>query len=411
MRTPATEARGFALMVMLLLVLALAVLGTAALMTASDDRAAAASVFESGRAFYAAEAGLSAVLETWDQAHYDTALPEPGDSTVVGWFAIENRCEYRVVVRRVDGDGDPLLYSLSSTGRTPGLRAAQRTVSMVVRTHAPLPTNAVTVNGALEISGDATFLGACADVHANGASFEVSGAVTTDGAVSGTGDVLVSGSVQDPFGNPVAETDFASPQYIPDLDPMEYCASADYFLRGGFLVDVAAGDSADILGAASNGWEYTGTVYVTSHANPVTGWICADDDVQIAHNVGSPGSPTSLTILSRGSISAPSDPFLGADHPAGILFMAAGDLAISGNPGGTANYAGLLYADGQCEVTGAPRIQGMLVCRDAANPPSSEDWVTLSRVTDDAEFTYGCAPLLDRDARPIRERAWTQGVN
>ena len=407
---PKSDRRGFALPAMLLLIVVLSLLGTVSLATTDHDRSAASATLESQRAFYAAEAGIGATLELWNQSYYDGALPAPGDSTVIGWTAVENRCDYRVVVRRVDGDRGRAVYSITSTGRGPSLRGGQRTASLMVREEIVLPGNAVTMNGALEISGNPTIQGACGNTHVNGSPFQINGTVNTGGTVSGTGNVTVGGNLEDLNGNPVSEVDNADPQPIPDLDPLRYCNEADYWLRNGYIVRVAQNDSLDIDGSTGYGWKYSGTIYSTDNNNPASGTICADDDIEVGNPIGSSLAPKAMTLISSKSITIPGNPYLVVDHSMSILMMAGGDLKINGNGNsGANNYDGILYADAQCEISGTPNIHGMLVCRDASNPAGSEDWVSDNSISGDAEITYNCGMTNpEYPVTPLNGRAWSQ---
>lgn len=404
---------GFAMPAMILLVLVLSLLGTASLLVSNDDRSAAASTLEGGRAFYAAESGLAATVETWNLEHYDTIVPRAGDSTTIAWTALENRCEYRVVVRNL-GYKSRDFYSITSTGRGPGLRGGQRTVSLVVKAKPVFPGNAITADGDLEISGNPTITGMCSGTHVNGANFHLEGSITSDGSMSGTGDVTVSGNIKDSDGNPVTPQDYSDPQQVDDLDPMDYCGDADYFLRGGYLVDLAADDSTNIGWGSSGGWTYSGTKYSTSQSNPTaSGTVCADDDIEIVNQVGSSSTPTPMTLISSKSISLTGNPYITGSHPDGILIMAGGDVLIAGNAGaGSTNYEGLIYADAQCTNSGTPNIQGTLVCRDEANPAGSEDWALETKINGNVDIVYNCGNFFGGDpVVPIEERPWSQVLN
>lgn len=405
---------GFALPAMLLLVMVLSMLGTASLTTTGADRSAGASMLEAQRAFYTAEAGMNAVMEQWDQDHYDTIIADPGDSTVVGWTTVENGCEYLTDVRRIDASPYRRFYSVTSTGRSQGLRRAQRTVSLVLRERFILPSNAFTAGGDLTISGNAEVVGECGNLHTNGTNLAISGNITMGGSVSGSGIVsVVGGSAQDTLGNPVNPDDFVAPQPIPDLDPLMHCQDADYYLRGGYLVDLAADDSVSVTGSGSGGWRYNGGVYTTSGSGPAGGIVCADDDVDLGMGLGSPGSPLPISVLSAASIDVGGNPYITGVHPEGILLMAGGDIRISGNPtGSNANYEGLIYADAQCRLTGTPIINGMFVCRDAPNPAGSLNLAMTTAIAGDVVIRYNCNTTFQGDpVEPIHQRAWDQVID
>ncbi len=108
------DERGNALPAIIVLMVVLGVMTVAALRTTSDDRLAAQNVRENTRAFYAAEAGLNAVVANWGSLQYDTLMAAPGDSADLGWATVpENGTTYRAVLQQVDNG----LYNLVTEGR------------------------------------------------------------------------------------------------------------------------------------------------------------------------------------------------------------------------------------------------------------------------------------------------------
>ncbi len=109
--------RGFALPAVLFVMAILGVLAVGSMMTTGDDRQAANGVREGTRAFYAAEAGLNAVLANWATAEYDTLITETGGTLDLGAATLpENGTTYRARIRRIDdGTGDHL-YTLAVRG-------------------------------------------------------------------------------------------------------------------------------------------------------------------------------------------------------------------------------------------------------------------------------------------------------
>ena len=393
---------------MLLLIVVLSLLGTVAITTTDNDRSAASSMLESQRAFYAAEAGMNAILEQWNQDHYDTIIDRPGDSTVVGWTSIENGCAYLTNVRRIDAGYYRRFYSVTSTGRGEGLRGGQRTVTLILRERFIIPGNALTSGGNITITGTANIVGQCGNVHANGPVFGLGSNVTVSGGVSGSG--IVTGTPEDTLGNPVTPQTFQPQQEIPDLDPLMHCQTTNYWLRGNYLVRVATNDSLLITGGGAGGWRYNGTVYSTTAAPPASGTYCATDDINVGTNIGTEASPLGISLLSSHSIDVGGNPRIFGVHPEGILLMAGGDVRITGTAGGVAqHYEGLIYADAQCELNGTVRIEGNFLCRNGAQPVGSNALALETRIVGTATIRYDCNTSFQGDpVEPIRERAWGQ---
>jgi hypothetical protein len=143
---------GFALAAVLFVIVLLSALGLAAILTTGDERAAGRALRESAKAFYAAEAGLNAVVAGWDLAGYDTLLTVPGDSLDLGWQTLENGAGYRALVRRQDGGSGPRIFSITVTGRGPGGLGGQRVLSVVLRG----TRVTITVDGTFKIAGNMT---------------------------------------------------------------------------------------------------------------------------------------------------------------------------------------------------------------------------------------------------------------
>ena len=122
---PKQEQRGFALPAVLFVMAILSVLAVGSMMTTGDDREAANGVREGTRAFYAAEAGLNAVLANWATAKYDTLITETGGTLDLGTATLpENGTTYRARIQRIDdGTGPAPLYTIAVRGEA-GLSTA-----------------------------------------------------------------------------------------------------------------------------------------------------------------------------------------------------------------------------------------------------------------------------------------------
>ena len=155
------DRRGHVLPVVLFALVLLGVLGSASLQTTRDDLMSATAIRASNTAFYAAEAGLNTAIANWDQAAIDTLLATSGDSLVSSWSTLANGCEYQTVFRRVDGPGTGTeqLYTITSTGQSPGFDAGRQRVGLMIKS---IPGfGAIAVGGNLEISANAIITGPC----------------------------------------------------------------------------------------------------------------------------------------------------------------------------------------------------------------------------------------------------------
>ena len=407
---------GFVLPAVLFALVVMSIVAVAAVRMADDEHRASRAMRESGAALYAAEAGLHLLLGTVVDTTGRTLIDSiagtlsPGDSSDLGWSSLPNRTAIRGVLLRCDDGGQPL-YALTVEGHGAGPLAGMRVLRLFL-TQSPSSSlaQALLVDGDLTISGNATIQGGCADVHANGL-LRVSGTLTTDGMVSAVKRVAVSGSIVDAEGNPVTPQSKADPMDIPKLNPMDYCDEADFMFRNGWVIEVATSDSGYAGSDPVHGWKSDGSTY-TTNSNISPGTICADGDITVSIQLGMPGAPLSLSVLTTGSVTISEDPYLVPDHSSGIAIVAAGDLKLSGSPAaGTANYAGLFYAGSQCKLSGDPVLHGQLVCHDDPNPSGSENTVSENKISGDAVISYDCSSYLGDGTltlRPLRERAWRE---
>ena len=403
-----THDGGFVLPVMVFALLMLGVMGAASLQTSRDELLSAAAVNSSNLAFYAAEAGIHDAVANWNAWAMDASLANPGDSLVTSWTTLENGCGYRVVYRRVDGGDLPAdrLFSVESTGRSPGLNGATRRVGIMVKSF-KWDLAAMALGGDVQLAGNPTIVGPCSDVHMNGDAV-FSGNGTIDGEVSASGTVTVGGALVDAVGDTVSPGSGLPEMEIPDFDPMDYCSEADYIFENGWGTEVATGTLRN-LNSTWWGWRYSNpNKYVTDNDAVMPGVYCMDGNVEISHELGSPGNPLPITLLTTGSLSLPGNPLVVAAHPDSILIMAEGDVNINGNPAaGAVSFEGLIYAGSQCVLPGAPVIHGQLVCRDDPNPPGSLELATEILINGDLQVTYSCGGLLGpQPPEPIDQRMW-----
>ena len=397
---------GFALPATIFVLVLLGVMGVTALQSSTDELLSATAVHSSNEAFYAAEAGIHSAVSNWDQDAMDALVTNPGDSLVASWATIANRCSYQIVYRRIDGgDTSEKLYSVESTGQSPGLNGGRRRVGIIVKTG--WVDAALVFGGDAIISGNPTVKGACPDIHSNG-DLDVPGNATIGGDLTASGSAFVGGSVQDTLGNGITPMSGAPDQPILDLDPDDYCGEADYIFTDEWGLEVATTTLRNLESGAYWGWKWSGGGYQTDNDNVSEGVYCMNNDVQIGNQLGSSSTPLAITLLTTESVMISGNPYITPAHSDSILIIADGDVKLNGNAtGGADNFEGLVYAGSQCEVSGRVVIHGQLICRDDPNPFGSEDWVSENRISGDMQLTFSCGEMLPDPGRPIGERVWS----
>lgn len=332
------------------------------------------------------------VLTGFGLSAYDE-VPDTGMAVAYGRYSV------RIVNDPGDPSGDP---AVDSNNQMIAICSGKTLDGGVAEVRALLDASAfpaIATNGDLILPGVPVVTGPCAGVHANG-SLTVSGNPTVDGDVTATGDVLGSGTITDSDGYEVIPRSDEPPIEVPKYDPMDYCDAADYILRNGWVVTLGPpADSALAGGAKPLGWQWdSGTNSYTLFAkDAVPGTVCAEGNVKVNGNLGSPGDPFSISLLASGSVQIGGTPIIEADHPDGILVMAGGDLQAGGNAAGsTPFYSGLLYASGQCQVNGNPVLTGHLLCHDSDQPSGIVNLVDENKINGNPTITYDCTGIRKR---------------
>jgi hypothetical protein len=176
---------------------------------------------------------------------------------------------------------------------------------------------------------------------------------------------------------------------IPDLNPMDYCGTADFrLLSTGMVQNIATGVQVP---AAAAGWTYTAgtaTWNLTGAAINV-GTYCATGNVALSGNNGTAAAPLQISILATGSIGISGTPYLRPDHEDGILLMAAGDVSVGGNAGSA--YSGLVYAGAQCIAEGSATLSGQVLCANGAQPAGATPYVTTNTVQGSFSLNFDCS--------------------
>ncbi len=256
-----------------------------------------------------------------------------------------------------------------------------------------VPMPGVTIDGDLTFGGNsARVTGACGGAHANGSVNSAGPGPTIETQVSAT--VAVNGNYRRPDNTPTTELNGMDPIYVPDLNPMSYCAGADFTLQpnGGGILNVATGLPVPLFGSGWT-WDLVSQSWKgVNLPNTSAGTYCALDDVWIAGATGTEAAPFPISVLSTGSIKVDGTPYIIPDHPDGILLLAAGDIYLAGNTtAGITAFTGMVYAGAQCAVQGTVEMFGQLVCANGAQPAGAIEWAPGNLVAGNFKLNFDCS--------------------
>jgi hypothetical protein len=413
--------RGLAIPAALFAMVIIAALTTAIFLLADIQGRAVRNRESNARAFLLAEEGLTHALtvvrDTLRNRPYsrllrgsDDAVMTADDGLVIGYgmsAGIQIPAAGRVTANGTytasmtddpaDGDADPFedqngrvlmrCTAVTSDG-------AQATVHAVV---GGLPLPGIASDGDLLIPGNPRITGPCGGAHANDdVTIGASPVVGVGGRISASDVSDGSGTIRDTTGAVVPRVSGVPKLEIPDLDPADYCGSADFVLRADGMV-VKKGPPDVVLDATSVpqfGWKRSSSspvLWDLSGDISVDGTVCAEGNVKVSGNTGSDVLPRKMSIIATGSIEISGNPFMKPSSPDSVMFLAGGDLSISGNPGILNDtFEGLIYSDSQCKISGAPNIEGQIVCQDNPNPPGATEWASQNEIAGNPNIRYSC---------------------
>jgi hypothetical protein len=370
------------------------------------------------RAVHVAEAGINhtlGLLRTSLRTHSftrilrgDDDLPlTPDDSVLTGW-GLSSSDEiplagqtyqgdtYFVSVTDDPADGD-LFPNTDLNGRVL-VRCRSLTTdgasAEVAAIIGSVPQPAIAADGNLNFSGTPTIAGVCGGVHANG---NISAGSNTTIQTQATATGTASGGFKLPNGTDAPELGGQPEVPIPDLPPLTFCAGADFRLTSsGNVVNLSTGASTPAIAAPVNGWKRSSgpplVKWDLAGVGAVGGTYCVEGNAYISGNNGTAVTPLNLSVVATGSIEVSGNPFLIADHDDEILFLAGGDLSISGNPSaGANNFQGLVYAGAQCKTSGNPVLFGQLMCNNGPQPVGSVNIIAAHEMSGNFTLTFDCS--------------------
>jgi hypothetical protein len=250
------------------------------------------------------------------------------------------------------------------------------------------PMPALAADGNVNFSGSPQVLGACGGAHANGNIHASGGGPIISTQATATG--AATGTWTLPNGSPAPVLSNQPEVVIPDLNPMDYCAGAEFRL----LSTGTATNGAGMLVAVPGGWSYNAGTKLWSLAGgaSVDGTYCVQGNVSVSGNTGTAATPRRMTILASGSIEVTGTPFITAEHEDGMLFMAAGDVRVAGNPSaGAYNYQGMIYAGAQCVAAGNATMFGQLLCANGPQPLGAIEHAVSHSMSGNFVLTFDCS--------------------
>jgi hypothetical protein len=333
-----------------------------------------------------------------------TAAQQADDSVFVGWgLAAQDQIPwpagqtyqghtYRVTVADdpADTDGDP---KADMNGRIRLWCRATTTEGATAEVFAIVgatPMPGVATDGNTNYSGSPQILGACGSAHANG-NLSGGGSPVVQIHASATG--TSSGDFNLPNGSDAPKLSGEAEVPIPDLNPLNFCAGADYRLTSGGTV---VNQLTNLVVAAATGWVMASgppeVKWVLSTGLLVNGTYCVEGNVVISGNTGSVATPSPLSVIATGSIEVSGNPFLVPEHDDGILFLAGGDLSLSGVPqAGANNFSGLMYAGAQCKTSGNFTVFGQLLCANGPQPLNAIDHGAVHNMSGNWIINFDCS--------------------
>jgi hypothetical protein len=251
------------------------------------------------------------------------------------------------------------------------------------------PQPGIVVDGDVSFGNSNVISGQCGGVHANGNMTSVAGGPTLSGPPTATG--TVGGNYNSP---PRVNGADAIP--IPDLNPMDYCAGAEFTLllvgglpnwRNVLGVITAGAPPGWVYNAVTQTWEGTGTPTA-----PPPGTYCVHGNAWLKGSTGTSVAPKNISILASGSIKADGTPYIRPDHDDGILLLAGGDLSLAGNnTTGVDNYQGMIYAGAQCLAQGNAKAFGQVVCANGAQPAGATEYAVTSTFSGNFSLNFDCS--------------------
>lgn len=313
----------------------------------------------------------------------------------------------------LDNDyGDPISSSeqsvvLKATGTSDKVSRVLESIIVIstTKSNSDFANAALLVNGPLELSGNSDITGSCGAIQVNG-ELSVFGSTYVNLSVSASGGIINPEKLDSPSIDGSAE-----PVSVPKVSPENYRYLADYILSSnGKVYDASGGEISDTASNKWNGWQKTG------ENNGITQWklsgnttlssvtLYVEGEVEVS---GSPGKGSSdgwkVSLIAERSIHIQGNPqftpndsstsFAGMKN---LLFVAGGDLKISGNATHLGD-EGFYLAHEQIEFSGNSTIKGLVVAENATTASNHQDHASVNTISGNSDFNNdtGCSDSSD----------------
>lgn len=376
---------GFAIPAAVFVIVVLTLVALAGLYVAQSNSTANTGIRLSLRALYAADAGATEVIATWDRGTF--LQLNPGDSAVTEWRTLPDGSKYRTSVLRVDDDasGSETLFRLRTVGR-PAQGTAQRVLVNMVRV---VRADVMCCDAAIKLQGSLWLQGV-------GAGVKVSGVDTPPAA---WGASCPSDRTDIP-GVLMQETDslrISGQPIIEGTPPLEEDPTivADDFTQFGEIsyVDLTRMADKQLIGDQ-----------VITNALPTVdeNGRCAEWELMNWGDPGNPGGPCwdyMPVIHASGDLT-----IAGTGLGQGILLI-DGDLIVTGN----FEFYGIVIVQGEADLRGTTDLNGTLLSRNGATA-GEESWLAGGTTLQYSSCSARRALQHAIVAEPLAGRNWFEAL-
>ena len=246
----------------------------------------------------------------------------------------------------------------------------------------PVALPAIVSNGSLDISGNPNVAGTHGSVHANinlsiGGSPTIAKDATASQIFTTAGSATVGGDSGG--GRPTVQ--------VPPVNPMDHKAIADFILKSNGELTNQAGVvlCTGALCKPIYGWEPDGaTGWKLAGTTLAPGTYFVEGNATMSGNPGSAALPIACSIIATGSIDISGNPDLKPDAPE-IMFVAGGDLKITGGLTLPFNVEGMFLVHEQLFIAGNPDLNGQIIVENA---PSVSNLVVTNSISGNPTITY-----------------------
>lgn len=333
---------GFAIPAAVFVIVILTLVALAGLYVAQSNATANTGIRLSLRALYAADAGATEVIGTWDRGAF--LQLNPGDSVVTDWQTLPGGSRYRTSVLRVDDDvsGSETLFRLRTVGR-PARGAAQRVLVNMVRVRR---ADVMCCDAAIKLQGGLLIQGTGAGVKVSGVDTPpvAWGADCPADRTDLPGVLMQETDSLRIIGNPVLEG-------TPPVGEDPTIVSADFEQFGDIsYVDLTRMADKQLVGDQ---------VVVVNAAPVVEEGRCAEWELM---NWGDPGTPGSPCWDYMPVIHATGDLIVSGTGLGQGIMLIDGDLIVTG----TFEFYGIVIVQGEADFRGTTDLNGVLLARNGA---------------------------------------------